>query len=98
MDSSRTPDRETTPDVECQIAEKLNGAIFSGWYTERIWIEDLKTYLDEIIIDEDEVQMLKNLRSVNRKLKRIRPGFTGIERKNRKNLKIEDFFAFVNKD
>ena len=82
MDSSRTPDRETTPYVECHIAEKLNGAIFSGWYTERIWIEDLKSYLDEIKIDEDEVQMVKNLKSVNRKLKRIRPGFTGIERKN----------------
>ena len=42
----------------------------------------IQNYLDEIIIDEDEVQMVKNLRSVNRKLKRIRPGFTGIERKN----------------
>ena len=82
MDSSRTPERETTPDVQFYISEKLNGAIFSGWYTERIWIEDLKTYLDEIRIDEDEVQMNKNLRSVNRRVKKLRPGFTGIERKN----------------
>lgn len=82
MDSSRTPERETTPDLQFYISEKLNGAIFSGWYTERIWIEDLKTYLDEIRIDEDEVQMNKNLRSVNRRVKKLRPGFTGIERSN----------------
>ena len=83
MDSSRiprTPERESTPDIETYIT-KLHGAIFSGWYTERIWIDDLKMYLDEIKIDEDEVQMIKNLRSVNRRMKKIRPGFTGIERK-----------------
>ena len=81
MDSSRTPDRETTPDIHHYIADKLNGAIFSGWYTERIWIDDLKHYRDHIKIDEDEVQTNKILRSVSRRVRKLRPKFTGIEGK-----------------
>ena len=81
MDSSRTPDRETTPDIRHYIADKLNGAIFSGWYTERIWIDDLKHYRDHIKIDEDEVQTNKILRSVSRRVRKLRPKFTGIEGK-----------------
>ena len=81
MDSSRTPDRETTPDIHHYIADKLNGAIFSGWYTERIWIDDLKHYRDHIKIDEDEVQTNKILRSVSRRVRKLHPNFTGIEGK-----------------
>ena len=79
MDSSRTPDRETTPDIGHYIADKLNGAIFSGWYTERIWIEDLHSYRDQIKVDQDELQMNKTLKSISRRVKKLRPGFTGIE-------------------
>merc|ERR1712080_336383 len=82
MGSSRTPERETTPDIEHFIADKLNGAMFSGWYTERIWIEDLQAYRDQIKVDQDELQMIKILKSISRRVKKLRPGFTGIERKN----------------
>ena len=79
MDSSRTPDRETTPDIHHYIADKLNGAIFSGWYTERVWIDNLQHYRDRIKVDEDEVQTNKILRSVSRRVKKLRPNFTGID-------------------
>jgi len=79
MDSSRTPDRETTPNIHHYIADKLNSAIFSGWYTERIWIEGVQQYRDEIKVDEDEVQMNKILRSVSRRVKKLHPKFTGID-------------------
>ena len=83
MDSSRTPDRETTPDIHHYIADKLNSAIFSGWYTERIWIEGVQQYRDQIKVDEDEVQMNKILRSVSRRVKKLHPKFTGIDGKSR---------------
>ena len=50
------------------------------WYTDRIWIDDLKAYRDQIKIDEDEFQIVKVLKTVNRKVKKQKSGFTGIER------------------
>ena len=83
IDHSQTleHEQEITSDIEPFISEKLNGCIFSAWYTERIWIEDLKSYRDQIKIDEDEIQMTKIFKNVNRKVKKLRSGFTGIERK-----------------
>ena len=72
--------RESTPDIDSLIPEKLNGAIFSAWYTDRIWIDDLKAYRDQIKVDEDEFQIVKVLKTVNRKVKKQKSGFTGIER------------------
>lgn len=80
MDSSVTPDREILQDIDQFIPEKLNGVLFSGWYKDRIWIDDLSTYLDQIRIDPDELNMNKILKSVNRRIKKIRPGFNGIEK------------------
>ena len=93
MEQSKSSEREreATPDLEQLIAEKLSGCIFSGWYTERIWIDDLKSYRDQIKIDEDEFQTIKIMKTVNRKVKKLRPGFTGIERKALMNK-----FTFVN--
>ena len=78
-------DRESTPDIETVIAEKLTGCIFSAWYTDRIWIDQLKNYRDQVKIDEDEIQTIKLLKSVNRKVKKqIKAGgFTGIESNNK---------------
>ena len=81
LDISHTPDRESTPDINHFISDKLNGAIFSGWYNERIWIEDLKSFRDQIQVDDEESQMQKILKSVNRRVRKIRPGFTGIKSK-----------------
>ena len=94
MDSSRTPDRETTPNIHHYIADKLNSAIFSGWYTERIWIEGVQQYRDEIKVDEDEVQMNKVLRSVSRRVKKLHPKFTGIDGKSRKRSRILSSFMY----
>ena len=94
MDSSRTPDRETTPNIHHYIADKLNSAIFSGWYTERIWIEGVQQYRDEIKVDEDEVQMNKILRSVSRRVKKLHPKFTGIDGKSRKRSRILNSFMY----
>ena len=81
MDRSKSSDcdRDSTPDVEPFIAEKLTGCIFSAWYTDRIWIDQLKSYRDQVKIDEDEIQTIKLLKSVNRKVKKQITGFTGIE-------------------
>jgi hypothetical protein len=82
MDTSRNSDRESSPDVTSYIEEKLNNTIFSGWYSERIWIEDLKGYRDRIKVDDDELLMLKNVKSIHRRVKKVRPGFTGVNRKS----------------
>ena len=84
MDKSKSSDcdRESTPDVEPFIVEKLTGCIFSAWYTDRIWIDQLKNYRDQVKIDEDEIQTIRLLKSVHRKVKKqIIGGLTGIESK-----------------
>lgn len=80
--ATETPERswrETTPDIQLYIAEKLNGTVFSAWYSDRIWIDDLRVYLDQIRVDEDELHIRKVLKSIQRRVSKLRPGFSGIE-------------------
>lgn len=81
MDSSRTPDREV--DLPSYIAERLHGTIFSAWYTDRLWIEDLSAYRDQIQIDAVEERTIKVFKSVHRRLKKAsNSSFTGISKSN----------------
>ncbi len=93
MDTSRTPERETSLDVSEYVQLKLNGAIFSGWYSERVLVDEISSkYLDQIQIDPEELHMNKILKSVTKKLKKHRNGnFLGIKTKAEQNYIYVDF-------
>ena len=73
--------RESSPDLGNYVSEKLSNAIFSGWYADRVWVDELGVYRDRIQVDDDEADFIRSVKSVHRRVKKIR-SFTGIERKD----------------
>ena len=61
---------------------KLKDVFFSGVYEDRIYVESVKGYRDRVIVDEEEVRLIKSLKSVLRRGKKFQgENFHGIKSK-----------------
>jgi hypothetical protein len=69
MGSEQTPERGAT-DLSEYLSLKAKGMLFAGWYTDRILVEEAKDYRDRVRIDPGEVEIVKRLRHVLRRVKK----------------------------
>lgn len=53
------------------MREKLCGQIFSGWYTERRYIESIERYRDLIVVDQGENIVIKQVKYAIRKSSKV---------------------------
>ena len=67
MEASSTPEKV---DLAGYLEQKTKSALFAGWYTDRIFVEEAKGYRDRIRIDEAEADIIKRLKSVFRRVKK----------------------------
>ena len=44
--------------------------LFSAWFTERVYREEISDYRDRLLVDKDEVRVVRAVRSAARKLKK----------------------------
>ena len=44
--------------------------LFSAWFTERVYREEISDYRDRLLVDRDEVRVVKAVRSAARRLKK----------------------------
>ena len=49
---------------------KLFPLLFSAWFTERVYREEISDYRDRLLVDKDESKVVKVVRSAARKLKK----------------------------
>lgn len=54
-----------------RIRDKLTGKLFSGWYTERRYVDAIERYKDVIVVDNVEADVIKQIRYAIRKSKKI---------------------------
>jgi len=55
------------------LRDRLSGCLFSGWYTERRYIEAVERYRDVVTVDPVETKLVKQVRYAIRKAGRILP-------------------------
>ncbi len=75
------------------LETRLPGLIFSGWYSDRVWVEGVAAFRDRIRADQGETETGKVLRGVARKVKKARDAsgiLSGIDSQCR------DFFLMAN--
>ena len=53
------------------MREKLVGYLFSGWYTERRYVDPIDRYRDVILVDNVEAVVLKQVKYAIRKCRKI---------------------------
>jgi len=53
------------------VRDRLSGKLFSGWYTERRFIDAIDRYKDVIVIDNVETQVIKQIKYAIRKSNKI---------------------------
>ena len=53
------------------MREKLVGYLFSGWYTERRYVDPIDRYRDVILVDDVEAVVLKQVKYAIRKCRKI---------------------------
>ena len=53
------------------MQEKLVGYLFSGWYTERRYVDPIDRYRDVILVDDVEAVVLKQVKYAIRKCRKI---------------------------
>jgi len=54
-----------------RVRDKLIGKLFSGWYTERRYVDAIERYKDVIVVDNVEADVIKQIRYAIRKSKKI---------------------------
>jgi len=54
-----------------RVRDKLTGKLFSGWYTERRYVDAIERYKDVIVVDNVEADVIKQIRYAIRKSKKI---------------------------
>ena len=68
--------------------------LFSAWFTERVYREDIGDYRDRLLVDKDESKVVKAVRSAARKLKRAIAAAEVKDKSAAVESKILIFFAF----
>ena len=53
------------------MRERLVGYLFSGWYTERRYVDPIDRYRDVILVDDVEAVVLKQVKYAIRKCRKI---------------------------
>lgn len=46
------------------------GLLFSGWYTQRVWVQECQSYRDQIQVDDGETEARRVIKSMMRKCKK----------------------------
>ena len=67
---STTPPPSIAEALDSMRQTKLFPLLFSAWFTERVYREDISDYRDRLLVDKDESKVVKAVRSAARKLKR----------------------------
>ena len=68
--------------VQHFLDEKTSeGILFSGWYNDRVRVDDRDAYADRVTLDRGETEMAKTIRSMARRAKKMGDGFTRVESK-----------------
>lgn len=68
MDSSNAS--STSESLEQVIQSRVQGLLFMGWYTKRIWVQELAGYRDALQPDPTETQAIKVFKSMIRRCKK----------------------------
>ena len=55
----------------CSVRERLCGTLFSGWYTERRYVEAIDRYRDVVLVDSVETPVIKQVKYAVRKCAKI---------------------------
>ena len=55
----------------CPVRERLSGTLFSGWYTERRYVEAIDRYRDVVLVDSVETPVIKQVKYAVRKCSKI---------------------------
>ena len=84
--SPPTPSSSSSSLSASSVQDYLNarvsdGLLFSGWYTERVRVEEAQgKYLDRLTLDRSETEAAKVIKAASRKAKKVSTeGFTGVE-------------------
>lgn len=53
------------------VRERISGSLFSGWYTERRYVDAIDRYRDVVLVDTVEALIIKQVRYAIRKCGKI---------------------------
>lgn len=59
--------RQPVDSVLKHVRDRIHGHLFSGWYTERRYMEAIDRYRDVLIVDSTEAQIIKQVRYIIKK-------------------------------
>ena len=65
-----TPPAAIAEALKSMRQSKLFPLLFSAWFTERVYREDIGDYRDRLLVDKDEAKVVKAVRSAARRLKK----------------------------
>ena len=91
---STTPPPSIAEALDSMRQTKLFPLLFSAWFTERVYREDISDYRDRLLVDKDESKVVKAVRSAARKLKRAIAAAEVRDKSAAVESKILIFFAF----